>query len=83
MWDYKTVVLQSSAEKAPSAHDVDDTLNTYGKLGFQIVHLKERVDGTYFVILARDTGRPIQEEEDQKDWLVDVVSSPESALSGR
>ena len=81
MWEYKACELQSAEKGAPSAHDVDEILNAQGKLGYQIVHIKERENGTYFLILARDTNRPVEDEEGQKDWLVDVVTAPDSELS--
>ncbi len=78
-WEYMACELQSASKGAPSAHDVDETLNQHGRFGYQIVHVKERADGTYFLILARDTNRPVEDEETPKDWLVDVVA-PESDL---
>jgi len=73
LWQYETI-------KA-SQDDLKDDLNRLGKLGYQVIHLKEAPDH-YFVILARDTGRPIDEGEDRhEDWLVDVVTGPESHLS--
>ena len=73
LWQYETI-------KAAQA-ELKDDLNRLGKLGYQVIHLKE-VEAGYFVILARDTGRPIDEGEDkQDDWLVDIVTGPESHLS--
>jgi hypothetical protein len=74
MWQYETLSATQDGLK--------DDLNRLGKLGYQVIHLKE-ADSQYFVILARDTGRPIDEGEDRsEDWLVDVVTSPESQLDG-
>jgi hypothetical protein len=73
LWQYET--LKASQD------DLKDDLNRMGKLGYQVIHLKESAD-QYFVILARDTGRPIDEGEDKhEDWLVDVVTGPESHLT--
>jgi len=73
LWQYETLKAAQT--------ELKDDLNRLGKLGYQVIHLKEVAEG-YFVILARDTGRPIDEGEDkQDDWLVDIVTGPESHLS--
>lgn len=74
LWQYETLNAPESTLK--------DDLNRLGKLGYQVIHIKESAD-SYFLILARDTGRPIDEGEDRhEDWLVDVVTGPESHLDG-
>jgi hypothetical protein len=73
LWQYETLKAKQG--------ELKDELNRLGKLGYQVIHLKELEEG-YFFILARDTGRPIDEGEDkQDDWLVDVVTGPESHLT--
>ena len=73
LWTYET--LRATQE------DLKDDLNRLGKTGYQVIHVKESGDH-YFVILARDTGRPTDEGEDKhEDWLVDVVTSPDSHLT--
>ena len=73
LWQYETI-------KAAQA-ELKDDLNRLGKLGYQVIHLKE-VEAGYFVIRARSARRPIDEGEDkQDDWLVDIVTGPESHLS--
>lgn len=73
LWQYETLRV--------GPKNLKEELNHLGKVGYQVIHLKEVEDG-YFFILARDTGRPIDEGEDkQDDWLVDVVTGTESHLS--
>lgn len=72
LWQYETLKASRDSLK--------EELNRLGKLGYQVIHIKES-DDSYFLILARDTGRPIDEGEDrQEDWLVDVVTGQESHL---
>lgn len=72
LWQYET--LNSKRES------LKEDLNRFGKLGYQVIHLEEDEE-KYFLILARDTGRPIDEGEDRtEDWLVDVVTGSESQL---
>lgn len=73
LWQYDT--LKATPET------LKDDLNRAGKLGYQVIHIKESSEH-FFVILARDTGRPIDEGDDHRqDWLVDVVTGPESQLT--
>jgi len=65
LWEYETIKANED--------DLKDDLNRLGKLGYQVIHLSETSDH-YFVVLARDTGRPIDEGEDKQEWLVDVVT---------
>lgn len=72
LWQYETL--------SASPETLKEELNRFGKLGYQVIHLKEG-ESRYFVILARDTGRPIDEGEDRsEDWLVDVVTGAENGL---
>lgn len=74
LWQYETLSAKREVLK--------DELNRLGKLGYQVIHLTESDAGQYFLILARDTGRPIDEGEDRhEEWLVDVVTG-ESQLDG-
>jgi hypothetical protein len=66
LWQYETITASPTTLK--------EDLNRLGKLGYQVIHIKEAQEN-YFLILARDTGRPIDEgEEHGEDWLVDVVT---------
>lgn len=73
LWEYETLRAQQD--------ELKDELNRLGKLGYQVINIKETGE-SYFLILARDTGRPIDEGEDRTgDWLVDVVTGRETHLS--
>lgn len=73
LWTYETLTASQQTLK--------DDLNRMGKVGYQVIHVKESGDH-FFLILARDTGRPIDEGEDGTgDWLVDAVAGGESHLS--
>ena len=87
MWQYESFVLHQDGPEGPEGprpEDVREKLNGYGKTGYQVIHIKERTNGSLMFIMARDTGRPMDEDEDNsKDWLVDVVTGADAHLAGR
>ena len=81
LWQYESFILEAQDGEPPKPDDIKETLNSYGKTGYQVLHIKEKTEGSLLFILARDTGRPIDEDEDQgKDWLVDVVTTADARL---
>jgi hypothetical protein len=81
LWQYESFLIEGREGAIPQPDDIKETLNTYGKTGYQVLHIKEKSDGGLMFILARDTGRPIDEEDEQgKDWLVDVVTTANAHL---
>lgn len=86
LWQYESFVLQAEGAEggAPAPGEIREVLNQYGKTGYQVIHIKERTDGSLIFIMARDTGRPMDEDEEQsKDWLVDVVTGADAHLAAR
>ena len=84
LWKYESFILEAQGLKggAPAPEEIKEALNTYGKTGYQVIHIKERVDGSLIFIMACDTGRPTDEDEERaKEWLCDVVTSDNAHLA--
>lgn len=65
IWEYEVIRC------GPELQDVRSRLNTMGERGFEVLHLKEDGNGVFVLIMAKNTGRPVQEKEDY--WLDDVT----------
>ena len=74
LWQYESFILNSSGDTgAPDPEGIKESLNRYGKIGYQVIHVKQTTQGALVFVLARDTNRPIDEGEDTSQaWLVDV-----------
>ncbi|MBI3924306.1 MAG: hypothetical protein HY319_02080 [Armatimonadetes bacterium] len=59
IWDYEAVRIQA----ADPAH-VREVLRPFGERGFQMAHVHTHPDGSLMIILARNTGRPVDESDE-------------------
>ena len=84
LWKYESFIPEAEGAQggAPPPEEIREALNRYGKTGYQVIHIKERVDGSLIFIMACDTGRPTDEDEERaKEWLVDVVTADDAHLA--
>lgn len=78
-WEYEAFTIHKAGEPTSPAgpDEIKQILNRFGDQGYQIIHLKEKENGTLFFILGRDTGRP-PDEDKSHEWLVEAVTTDQN-----